>query len=133
MTCCYATLDLETRGLRWALAGHPPPVVAHPDGTTELCTTVARGRRSRRCPAPATRPGSTTLAAGDLLVLYTDGLVERRDELIDDGIARLAVQLRDRPAGLDSEAVAARLADLVPDPTDDIAILCVTRLGTAGA
>ena len=55
------------------------------------------------------------------------------DELIDDGLARLAVHLRDRPVGLDSEAVAARLADLVPDPTDDIAILCVTRLGTAGA
>jgi PAS domain S-box-containing protein len=132
VTCCYATLDLETRELRWALAGHPPPVVAHPDGTAELCTT-APGPPLATLTGSSYEAGSTTLAVGDLLVLYTDGLVERRDELIDDGLTRLATQLRDRPMDLDSEAVAAHLADLVRDPTDDIAILCVSPRGTAGA
>lgn len=128
VTCCYATLDLATMQLRWALAGHPPPVVAHGDGTTELLATVPGPPLATLLDA-GYQAGDVVLEPGDLVVLYTDGLVERRGEMIDDGLARLAQQVRDRPAS-DCSGLATYLADLVPDPTDDIAILCVAPTGS---
>lgn len=130
VTCCYATLDPGTGRLRWALAGHPPPVLARAAGTIDLGTTPP-GPPLATLPGTRYATGSTTLEPGDLVVLYTDGLVERRDEVIDDGLTRLVGQVRDRPSGTNDE-VATYLAELVADPTDDIAILCVSRSEEGG-
>ncbi|MBX3287393.1 MAG: SpoIIE family protein phosphatase, partial [Actinobacteria bacterium] len=127
VTCCYATLDPATWELRWALAGHPPPVLVRADGTA-LVGEVAPGPPLATLPGRTHEVGTTHLGPGDLLVLYTDGLVERRGEVIDEGVARLVEHVRARGEG-DGDAVASHLADLVPDPTDDIAILCVAPAG----
>ena len=124
VTCCYATLDPRSWELRWALAGHPPPLIARLDGTGERCATVP-GPPLATLPDSVYETGSATLGRGDVLVLFTDGLVERRDEAIDDGLDRLAEQVRLRPPG-GSDELATHLAELVVDPTDDIAILCVS-------
>jgi hypothetical protein len=74
--------------LTWAAAGHPPPVVRLPDGTVRLLDT--RPGIMLGVPTPFTYKEHTLdLPRGSTLALYTDGLVERRAEEIDRGIARL--------------------------------------------
>jgi serine phosphatase RsbU (regulator of sigma subunit) len=67
------------------------------------------------------------LAAGDRLILYTDGLVERPGELIDDGIARLVQASRDVPGleALRAHVVARMVGDT--HPRDDVALLLAER------
>ncbi|MER6474144.1 SpoIIE family protein phosphatase [Streptomyces collinus] len=113
-----------TGELTYASAGHPPGILAHPDGTTHLLED------GRSLPL-AVRPGlerpqtSCTLPARATLLLYTDGLVERRRRPLSDGIdqAGEAVQAgRDEPVDDLATAVMARLA---PDGgyDDDVALL----------
>jgi hypothetical protein len=98
-TCVYAVFDPVDRSLSFATAGHPPPVVREPDGTTRLL------------PQPSGAPlgvggvafESTTVpvADGSRLLLYTDGLVESRDADLDDGLAALTRAFRDADGPLD--------------------------------
>jgi serine phosphatase RsbU (regulator of sigma subunit) len=72
--------------------------------------------------------------AGDLLLLYTDGLVERRGESIDVGLGRLQAAadelLIDLDDGADLDDVLADLTDAVSDPDrhDDVAVLAFRRV-----
>jgi anti-anti-sigma factor len=88
-TVACLVLDPETGDLVWARAGHPPPLVAGPGGCRPLedATGTVLGVRAR----PPFTAGAARITPGESIVLYTDGLVERRGELVDDGIARLAV------------------------------------------
>jgi anti-sigma regulatory factor (Ser/Thr protein kinase) len=125
-TCVYAVYDPVRRSLSYATAGHPPPVLQRPDGSTELL------------PQPSGVPlgvggvafESVTLDVpdGSRLVLYTDGLVESRDVDIDDGLRRLAQSLQDGPPGLDPlcDHVLAALGRAAGHE-DDVALL-VTEL-----
>ena len=123
-TCCYLTLDTASGELTWASAGHPPAVVRAPDGTVRFLD--GEPGPPLGTPVQATHPeGRTQLEAGSLLVLYTDGLVERRDEPIDAGLDRLAAALGAGPwapeAGLDH-----LLAEVLGTaPNDDVALLGV--------
>lgn len=86
-TCVYAVHDPNEGRLAYASAGHLPILVRDPDGTV------------RRAAEPTGPPlgtggwlhtsGSVTLGPGSSAVLYTDGLVERRDKDIDDGVEAL--------------------------------------------
>ncbi|MFH8367656.1 SpoIIE family protein phosphatase [Streptomyces sp. NPDC018031] len=86
-TCVYAVHDPNEGRLIYASAGHLPILVRDPDGTV------------RRAADPTGPPlgtggwlhasGSVPLGPGSSAVLYTDGLVERRDKDIDDGVAAL--------------------------------------------
>ncbi|MDW4905154.1 SpoIIE family protein phosphatase [Streptomyces sp. ADMS] len=122
-------IDWDSRTITYSCAGHPPPALVHPDGTVaflDQATDPPLGARPERVPRPQAR---TPFAEGAILVLYTDGLIERRDEDIDSGLARLADSLT-RHRHATPEALAdALLTDLLPPAgnTDDTALI-VLRL-----
>ncbi|MDX3799260.1 PP2C family protein-serine/threonine phosphatase [Streptomyces sp. AK04-3B] len=122
-------IDWATHTLTYSSAGHPPPALLDPDGTVtflDRATDPPLGARPEHVPRPQ---ASTPFAEGATLVLYTDGLIERRHEDIDVGLARLADSLV-RHGQSDPEALAdALLADLLPPTgtTDDTALV-VLRL-----
>ncbi|PJI95178.1 SpoIIE family protein phosphatase [Luteimicrobium subarcticum] len=85
-TVVYGVVDLATGSVRYACAGHPPPVVAHRSGAAEL---LWKGRATP-LGLDRDRPGGTVaMAPGDTLVLYTDGVVERRDRHLRVGLEAL--------------------------------------------
>jgi hypothetical protein len=127
-TMCLVALDLaEGRGLL-ANAGHPPPVLRTGDGPRLLTgSSPLLGVRIR----PATET-ELILHPDDLLVLYTDGLIETRTESIDVNLARLVdavVHAED-----DLEAFASRLLrDVGPEvASDDIAMVALRRVPAQG-
>ncbi|MGW7636418.1 PP2C family protein-serine/threonine phosphatase [Streptomyces decoyicus] len=128
-TAVQAVIDWSTHTLSYSSAGHPPPALLHPDGTVELLDRATDPPLGAR-PEHVDRPEAQVAFADDaVLVLYTDGLIERRHEDIDVGLARLAEALT-RHRGADAETLAdALLADLLPPggATDDAALV-ITRL-----
>jgi serine phosphatase RsbU (regulator of sigma subunit) len=123
-TAVCAVLNPDTGELVYSSAGHPPPVLVHADGTTELLEdghTIPLGLRPDR-PRPEAR---MTIPPRATLLLYTDGLVERRRVGLDDGIARASVLLQDgRDSSLDDLAnqIMSRLAP-IDGYQDDVALL----------
>ncbi len=128
-TAVSVFIDWNGRTLTYSSAGHPPPALCDRDGTVvflDQATDPPLGARPEPAPRPQAR---TAFTEGSVLVLYTDGLVERRREDIDVGLQRLADALA-RHRGDDPEALAdALLADLIPPVgvTDDTALV-VLRL-----
>ncbi|MGW7363999.1 PP2C family protein-serine/threonine phosphatase [Streptomyces sp. NPDC054841] len=126
-TAVEALIDIPARRIVYSSAGHPPPILLHSDGTTELldkATDPPLGARPEHVPRPQ---ASVPYTPGDTLVLYTDGLIERRGEDIDVGLARLADSLA--PVG---RLGPERLADVLlanlgvsGGARDDVAIVVV--------
>ncbi len=131
-TVVCVTFDPLTRELTYASAGHLPPLmVDHQQGVVTRLSASHRGPLGwttsgvvRDASAPV--PGVATLA------LYTDGLVEHRDESIDVGIERLADALLES-AELPEEGADAIVAALASDPEDDLALLLVRLAEVPGA
>jgi len=121
-----ADLDRGITRMRWANAGHPPPLVIHPDGTVaELATW--RGDLMLGVDHTAQRSESViSLDRDTTVLLYTDGLIERRDSVLDDGMERLRAAAA-RLAGLSLEELCDRLiAELVEStPEDDVALVAI--------
>jgi sigma-B regulation protein RsbU (phosphoserine phosphatase) len=122
-TLVYAILSPDLT-LRYVNAGHLPPLIASADGSTRLLDDP--GGVPIGCETSLYATQYAQLEPGDALVLYTDGLVERRGESIDDGIGRL----RDvASAGVTDphDLADAILRALLPvtDGEDDIAVLVV--------
>jgi serine phosphatase RsbU (regulator of sigma subunit) len=122
------------RTLRWSNAGHLPPLLLAADGTARLLERQPELLLGVDPAAPRTDE-TVTLQPGDTVVLYTDGLVERRDASLDEGLARLteaAVELAGTPVQGLCDALLARLA---PEYADDVALvaLYVTRDGPPAA
>jgi hypothetical protein len=128
-TVVKALIDWGSRTLTYSNAGHPPGALAHPDGRVEFldqATDPPLGARLHHEPRPQ---ASVRFETGGTLVLYTDGLIERRHEDIDVGLARLAAALTTHHTA-DPEAIAdALLTELLPPTgaTDDTALV-VLRL-----
>ena len=124
-TVLYAVIDPSLEQMRVSLAGHLPPVIAEPGQPAELAR-VRPGLMIGVSPG-VRRPVTTVpILPGALACFYTDGLVERPGEPIDDGLARLCRAVRPEPA----EAAAARVmrALVGADPArDDIALLILRR------
>jgi serine phosphatase RsbU (regulator of sigma subunit) len=123
-TVAYAELDPRTRRVRYASAGHPPGLIIGP-GDATCFVEGARGTPLGTFSDIPYEETELTLPEGATLVLYTDGLVERRDEPIDRGLGRLRA-LAVRHAGDGPDALAdALLRTLAGTPADDVAILCL--------
>lgn len=124
-TAVAVIVDPAHRGLLYSSAGHLPPALLGPDGAVtflDRATDPPLGSHPEHLPRAEARIG---YPAGATLVLYTDGLVERRSEDIDASLARLAHALA-RHRTLDPESLAdALLADLLPPDgaTDDTALM----------
>jgi anti-sigma regulatory factor (Ser/Thr protein kinase) len=135
-TVIYGVIDLDSGVLRYASAGHPPPVVASPDGRV-VALEDGRGLPLGTGLRPKYRQGVVELPPGSVLVLYSDGLVERRRRSIDEGIAALCDALGDGPTdvapllehvlerllgteerGDDVAIIAARVGPVAPRPLD---------------
>ncbi|MFI8001757.1 GAF domain-containing SpoIIE family protein phosphatase [Streptomyces sp. NPDC086010] len=111
--------------LTWSNAGHPPPLVRTPDG--EVTTLGAHDLMLLGTPDGVARHDREhPLPRGSVLLLYTDGLVERRDNDIDESVRETAATLAaigDRPLPMVLETLAHRLEDM--PQRDDVAVLVV--------
>ena len=124
-TLAYLVLDPAQDSLEMVNAGHPPPLVVAPDGSAAylpLQGTVPLGASAVAKYHSDVFPFPT----GSTVVLYTDGLVERRGTTIDDGLDELRTLVEH--AGEVNALVSAIIAGMVPDETaDDIAVI-IARL-----
>ena len=128
-TVAYARIDLETGKARWASAGHPSALHWHEQTVSRL--PAPHGPPLGVAVVPNYREGTLTVAPGDLLVLYTDGVVERRHEAFDVGVDRLQ-QFIASCAGLPIEELAAAIvAEFCSTPADDCCLL-LRRKSPAG-
>ena len=124
-TVLLAQMDRTDRVLRWSNAGHPPPVLLLPDGTAHLLEAAAepllgtrhRGLRSNH---------EVVLQAGASVVLYTDGLIERRGVPLDDSLRELLDAVRDRH-GSSGEELCDHLLDRFAANAEDDVVLVVIR------
>jgi PAS domain S-box-containing protein len=89
-TMAYAEVDLRDGSVRYACAGHPPPVVVDAAGRAVLLWDGRSAPLGAHFGVAARPEATVTLAGGSRLVLYTDGLVERRDQPLDQCIEALA-------------------------------------------
>ena len=134
-TAVIITIDPYARELAYASAGHPPPLLRD-DETGEVTRLEAAQSpvlaHVSRSPVTEER---LQLAPRATLVAYTDGMVERRDRVIDEGIERLSTALRAADPGMTASVLADALIRDVAEVTgadDDIALL-VMRIAAAPA
>jgi serine phosphatase RsbU (regulator of sigma subunit)/anti-sigma regulatory factor (Ser/Thr protein kinase) len=129
-TAVCAVLNPDTGELVYSSAGHPPPVLVDADGTTRMLDdghTIALGVR----PNWSRPEGHVIIPARATLLLYTDGLVERRRTALDEGLSRLATAVQDgRLATLDDLADQV-MSSLAPSDgyQDDVVLLLYRHPG----
>ncbi|WP_053708775.1 PP2C family protein-serine/threonine phosphatase [Streptomyces sp. NRRL B-3648] len=124
-TACYLVFEHRTRTLTYARAGHPPPLLIHADGASAYLDDAAspplgpvRNVRYRQA--------DVTVTEDDTLLLYTDGLIERRREDLAVGMERLTA-FAHTTSGLDIAELCDRFLHHQPEAAfpDDRALLAV--------
>ncbi len=124
-TLVYLVVDPRQRRAQYVVAGHPPPLIRSPDGTTSF---LEQGR-SLPIGVDASlefEAGEVQLEQGSTILLYTDGLVERRGSPLDEGLRRLAEAAsasEDDPEELVESVLGALIGD--NERPDDIAVLAI--------
>jgi chemotaxis family two-component system sensor kinase Cph1 len=116
--------------LRWSSAGHLPPLLSVPGDGVLLLTTPRAELLLGVDPAAPRTESEALLEPGSTLLLYTDGLVERRDQGFDEGVQRLAgelVAVRDRPLEAACDELIGRM--LPEGAEDDVALVAVGLRG----
>lgn len=126
-TALKVRVDTDEQLITYSSAGHLPAVLLHSDGACELLDRATDPPLASR-PEVLPRPEAIApYVAGDSLVLYTDGLVERRDENIGQGIGRLTTALASC-GGLDAERIADNVLagmGVSHGAPDDIALVVI--------
>jgi serine phosphatase RsbU (regulator of sigma subunit) len=121
--------------LRWSNAGHPLPVLLDPHGRARLLTP-SRGKADLLLGIDPATPRTTetaTVAFGSTLLLLTDGLIERRGESLDDGVARLLSIVEEESADDLDRLCDAIVHRMLPQAAaDDVAIVVVRPHAVAG-
>jgi PAS domain S-box-containing protein len=132
-TVVYAELDLVAGMVRYACAGHPPPLVVIGRRVQELMD--GRTTPLAALPeAPSCDEGVQPFPPGSLMLLYSDGLIERRGEPLDVGMDRLRSLLTELPSEDPEELADGLLGALTGDvpQDDDVALLCLRNVAQAG-
>ena len=126
-TMLYVIVDPAASAVRWVNAGHPAPLMI--TGGEPRFLEGAGSVPLGVLPFPTYEEVSAPMNPGSTLLLYTDGLVERPGENIDDGMAELAARVREAPEDPDG-LCDHLLATLVPagGATDDVALLTLRNL-----
>ena len=121
-------LERGVTRLRWSNAGHPPPMVVMPDGSVSPLTSLEADLLLGIDPGTPRVETQVVLDRGATVLLYTDGLVERRGQGLDEGLALLRstlAELADLPL---DEMCDALLARMLPDQAEDDVALVALRL-----
>jgi len=123
-TVAYAEIDLERGRIRYACAGHPPPVVVDPGEQPRLLWDGGSPPLGVCSSRPRHGEAELTLLDGTRLLLFTDGLIERRDRSLDQGLAQLLDEIEARATSplptLVADLPKAMLAD---SAGDDVCLL----------
>ncbi|WP_043537485.1 ATP-binding SpoIIE family protein phosphatase [Saccharomonospora cyanea] len=126
-TVAYAIWDSSFERVHLSLAGHLAPVLAIPGEPSRLVTEAAVDAPIGVSSSTQSRHTATVdVPSGASLLLYTDGLVERRHRPLDDGLRLLCEAVRSGPAYLLCAEVMSKLVGS-EIPADDIAVLAVRR------
>jgi anti-sigma regulatory factor (Ser/Thr protein kinase)/putative methionine-R-sulfoxide reductase with GAF domain len=123
-TAAYGVVDPTTGALRYASAGHPPPILVRRGYDAELLTPISAPPLGS-LPFAAYHEVEATLLPGDTLLLYTDGLIERRREPLTTGLERLRA-LAAAPGT--AEQLCQRVTEQLVPPAggdDDIAVVAL--------
>jgi serine phosphatase RsbU (regulator of sigma subunit)/anti-sigma regulatory factor (Ser/Thr protein kinase)/putative methionine-R-sulfoxide reductase with GAF domain len=124
VTLTYAVLDSSTRELTYATAGHPPPLVVDATGARYL--EESGGAPLGALPYARYDDSTVRLRPDSIVVFYTDGLVERRDRTLSEGMERLAAAV-ESPEQSPEDVCEALFGELVDDETSDDVALLVAR------
>jgi len=129
-TVAYVEIDLAAGEVAYSCAGHLPPLLQEPVGSPEFLLQARSAALGSRAGNRVRTEQRRRVPAGSRLLLYTDGLIERRTRPIDKGfelLAREYARRRDAPL----PGLAADIADTMVgrDHPDDVCMLCLT-LGT---
>ncbi|SCF06072.1 GAF domain-containing protein [Micromonospora chokoriensis] len=124
-TAVYALIAPDRTTVHLSCAGHLPPLLVAPGQPAQLVDVSVDRPLGVGGPVTGRRTTVFDLTPGAALVFYTDGLIERRTELIDTGIDRLATVVRSEPAEALCDHIMTSTAPEHPD--DDIALLVIRR------
>jgi signal transduction histidine kinase/DNA-binding response OmpR family regulator len=130
-TLTYATLDTAAGTIDHVCAGHPYPLLVAPDGTTRFLFGGRVPPLAAVSGSPSGPSETADVPVGSLLILYTDGLIERYGESVSEGLARLATAAT-ACATLPVDDVCSTLLERQAPPgdyTDDVGILAVRPTG----
>ncbi|MDQ6807486.1 MAG: serine/threonine-protein phosphatase, partial [Actinomycetota bacterium] len=131
-TVLYAIIDPALGEVSWANAGHPPPLLHRANGEGRY---LEGGDGLMGIDDIVYTDLHERIGEDDTLIFYTDGLVERRGESLDDGLARLARAVAGGPA--DPEALRRHIVtEVVPaerTPSDDVTIVLARTTRASGA
>ena len=126
-TVAYAEVDVRLGSMRYACAGHPPPAVVEPGGDARFAWE-GRSPPLNAFTAWSDRPdGASDLSEGAMVVLYTDGLIERRDRPLESGLVELLAmidKIGDQPPAAVASALVREVAD-APSQRDDVCVLAM--------
>ncbi|MFE5804893.1 SpoIIE family protein phosphatase [Streptomyces sp. NPDC056491] len=134
-SCLYIHIDLAGRTARLASAGHPPPLLRHPGGTAGMLDLPA-GLLLGIDPEASYTAVEIPFGPGDLLALYTDGLVEAPGRDIEEAIGAVAALVTDAPGSRPLAELADELIEHAhrdAPRTDDIALLLLRTDGPDAA
>ena len=130
-TVAYAVIDTATHRMDVALAGHLPPVLAAPGRAPDFVDVPVGPPVGYDLAVTGRRSATVEVPPGALVVLYTDGLVERRDRDLDTGLETLRRTATPMPAETACVRIMAELVGDSPAP-DDVALLVIRRVLTEG-
>jgi serine phosphatase RsbU (regulator of sigma subunit)/PAS domain-containing protein len=125
VTAFVARYDPTRNTMAWSRAGHPPPLLVGPGGAALFLEDVNGAPLGTM--VSEYKSVVTPMPPGSLLVCYTDGLIERRDRIIDDGLDWLQQRVREYVDD-DIDSLCNKLVDdpFVPHPSpDDICVLAM--------